>query len=315
MSEQEQSGQAAPAAGGPTVLVVDDSPFDRRLVGAVLERDVGGPVHYADSGAEALDLVGRVAPQVILTDLQMPGMNGLELVETLRTRYPRVPVVLMTAYGNEDIALSALHAGAASYVPKRNIGRDLALTLDRVLAAARRENQQRQVLERLDRGELAFVLENDSALVLALVGQVQEYLGRLRLCDEADHTRVGIALGEALHNALYHGNLELDSALREQDEGLFRRLAEERAAAPPYRDRKVRATIRLSRSEAVFVVTDEGPGFNPTAVPDPTDPANLEKTSGRGLLLMRMFMDEVGFSARGNEVTMVKRCSSRGKCS
>ena len=55
------------------------------------------------------------------------------------------------------------------------------------------------------------------------------------------------------------------------------------------------------------MVRDEGNGFDPTILPDPTDPANLEKSSGRGILLMRTFMDEVVFNEVGNEVQMLKR--------
>jgi anti-sigma regulatory factor (Ser/Thr protein kinase) len=57
-----------------------------------------------------------------------------------------------------------------------------------------------------------------------------------------------------------------------------------------------------------FVIRDQGPGFDPAQLPDPTDPENLERVSGRGLLLMRTFMDEVTFNKSGNQVTMVKRC-------
>ena len=64
--------------------------------------------------------------------------------------------------------------------------------------------------------------------------------------------------------------------------------------------------LAISRATGTFTVRDEGPGFDPSKLPDPTDPANLEKISGRGLLLMRTFMDEVRFNATGNEVTMVK---------
>ena len=72
--------------------------------------------------------------------------------------------------------------------------------------------------------------------------------------------------------------------------------------------------MRLARDLAVFVVRDEGPGFDPAALPDPTDPANLDKVTGRGILLMRAFMDHVDFNARGNEVTMVKQPGTNGKC-
>ena len=73
------------------------------------------------------------------------------------------------------------------------------------------------------------------------------------------------------------------------------------------RIRRIHVLVTLSPSEARFVIRDEGPGFDPESVPDPTDPANLERESGRGLLLMRTFMDEVRFNQAGNEVTLIKR--------
>ncbi len=80
-----------------------------------------------------------------------------------------------------------------------------------------------------------------------------------------------------------------------------------RRRRPPYRERRLYVHARLSRSEAVYVIRDEGPGFDPATVPDPTDPANLEKASGRGLLLIRAYMDEVIHNRTGNQVTLIKR--------
>ena len=64
---------------------------------------------------------------------------------------------------------------------------------------------------------------------------------------------------------------------------------------------------RITRYEAAFAIRDEGAGFDPDALPDPTDPANIEKTSGRGIFLMRAFMDEVLYNDVGNAVVLVKR--------
>ena len=82
------------------------------------------------------------------------------------------------------------------------------------------------------------------------------------------------------------------------------------AIKTPYRDRRIHVVVRESRTEAVYVVRDEGPGFDPSTLPDPTDPANLEKCSGRGLLLIRTFMDHVDHDNQGREITMIKRCES-----
>ena len=65
--------------------------------------------------------------------------------------------------------------------------------------------------------------------------------------------------------------------------------------------------IFLRFAEARFTIRDEGPGFDPAMLSNPTQAENLERCSGRGLLLMRMFMDEVTFNSIGNEVTLVKR--------
>ncbi len=124
---------------------------------------------------------------------------------------------------------------------------------------------------------------------------------------------MGVGLGEAFANAMFHGNLELCSSLRETDADAYHRMAEERRRQSPYQDRRVEIEVRMARDKAEFVVRDQGRGFDPSSLPDPTDPANLEKVTGRGILLMRSFMDDVFFNERGNEVTMVKRCGENGE--
>ena len=99
----------------------------------------------------------------------------------------------------------------------------------------------------------------------------------------------------------------LDSALREQSESAYHDLGERRRRQEPYRSRRVHMTARETADEAVYVIRDEGPGFDPSKLPDPLDPANLERASGRGLLLIRTFMTEVRHNDRGNELTLVWR--------
>jgi anti-sigma regulatory factor (Ser/Thr protein kinase) len=99
----------------------------------------------------------------------------------------------------------------------------------------------------------------------------------------------------------------LDSRLREDDSNSYRRTGDERAAQEPYCDRRVHVWARLKPGEATFVVRDEGPGFDHRSLPDPTDPENLTRPSGRGVMLIRTFMDEVHYNETGNELTMIKR--------
>jgi hypothetical protein len=115
-------------------------------------------------------------------------------------------------------------------------------------------------------------------------------------------------LREALINAIYHGNLEVDTLLRAQDEKAHQELVEERRLQEPYAGRRVHVVAKESRSEAVYIIRDEGRGFDPATLPDPANPENLERVKGRGLLLIQTFMDEVTHNRDGSEITMVRRC-------
>jgi CheY-like chemotaxis protein len=289
------------------VLVVDDSSVDAHLAGRLLEKGTDLKAVHASDGEEALSALSRGIFDLVVTDLLMPEMDGLALVEAIRVRHPLVPVILMTAHGSEEIAVQALQCGAASYVPKHTLERDLASTAETVLIMARARYRHHRLRERLTRLESQFELDNDAALIPVLVGEMSENLQRMRICEDAELTRVTIALGEALDNAMHHGNLEVSSSLREGDDCAYRELVAARRRQSPYKDRHIHVTARETRNEAVFVIRDEGPGFDVSCLPDPTDPANLERVSGRGLLLIRTFMDEVRHNPAGNEVTLIKR--------
>ena len=156
-----------------------------------------------------------------------------------------------------------------------------------------------------------FVLENDVQSIGVFLGHLEtSQLGK-SLGDEAALVPIQMALREALVNAIFHGNLELSSELKEQDQTLFFEMAEQRREQSPYRDRRVRVEVRETRTEITFTISDDGRGFDPCALPDPTDAENLEKTSGRGLFLIRSFMDEVHHNPKGNEITIVKRFEPR----
>jgi CheY-like chemotaxis protein/anti-sigma regulatory factor (Ser/Thr protein kinase) len=293
------------------VLVVDDSPLDRRLAGSILEAE-GAIVVYAEHGRDALEKIPVDKPDIVLTDLQMPEMDGLTLVGEIRRSYPSTPVILMTGQGSEEIAVAALRGGAASYVPKRNLNRDLTAALSIVLDAAESDRERKQVMGLLRQSESYYVLGYEPVATRALVNHLLDGLSQMDICGESDRLRVGTALGEALVNAIDHGNLELESSLRQENGSKYRLLGNDRAVQPPYRDRRVHVKATMTSEEATFVIRDEGPGFDPHGLPDPTDPENLTKPSGRGVMLIRTFMDNVGFNADGNEITMIKRRRSEG---
>ncbi len=191
--------------------------------------------------------------------------------------------------------------------PSASLARDLMSTLKEVLAVAAAAGTRRRLLSSLQRHESFFRLENDPGLIGPLIELYLEQLAGMDVGDATTRLRIGVALQEALTNALYHGNLEVSSDLRQDDERLFFELAEERRLLDPYRSRRIDVRSTLDRSELSFVIRDDGPGFDVAASNRPIDPEDLMRIGGRGLLLIRAFMDEVSHNASGNEITMKKR--------
>lgn len=288
------------------VLIVDDSVVDRKLAGGCL-KNCDLEVAFACDGREALELMADDLPDVVVTDLQMPEVDGLELVKQIRKLHRQIPVILMTAHGNEEVAVSALKAGAASYVPKKNLSRDLEETVNSVLSVASSERAEQQILESLSSVSMRFELSNEIAALRPLIMVMQGHMRQLGVCDESDIVRVSTALQEALVNAIEHGNLELDSTLRELKDNTYQKLGDERRMQEPYAGRKVHVTAEFDRDGCRWTIRDEGQGFNPDSLPDPRDPANLQRVSGRGLLLIRTFMDEVSFNENASEITMFRK--------
>lgn len=289
------------------ILVVDDSPTERRRVGRLLEKGLeAATVSYAENGKEALESLQLTLPDLIVTDLRMPEMDGLGLVEKVAEGGFGIPVILMTSFGNEEIALQALNAGAASYVPKSVLGKYLVKTAENVIALSQGKKNRQRVLQALTEVHSRFVLDNDITYIPPLVNYLQEQIALMRILDESQLIRIGIALCEALTNAIHHGNLELDSEWRQIDEEKYFKIAEERRCIKPYSDRRVRMVATLSDREVRFVIDDEGPGFAVDELRDPTEEFNMERMGGRGLLLIRSFMDEVTHNVVGNSITMVK---------
>jgi len=134
------------------ILVVDDEGAQREILRTILTSE-GYRVETADSGAEALQKSGRTRFDLVLTDLRMPGVDGLSLVGQLTREDPPTLVILMTAFGSRDSAEQALKQGAFDYLTKPLERDDLLLTIDRAFERMRliQENRLlRQQLEELD---------------------------------------------------------------------------------------------------------------------------------------------------------------------
>jgi anti-sigma regulatory factor (Ser/Thr protein kinase) len=158
-------------------------------------------------------------------------------------------------------------------------------------------------------GEFTFVLPNDQASIPPVVEFLAAEAARVAGSDAMEQMRISLALEEALVNALYHGNLEINSDSGDSQQMCRHDVAELRRYRHPYCQRRIHVFARIARGAAAFVIRDQGLGFDPNGLLDPTDEGNLGRASGRGVFLMRSLMDEVTFNPIGNQVTMVRRWS------
>ncbi len=289
------------------ILVVDDSPTQLKQMAMLLEKD-GLVAHTAVDGKDAMEKIQQDAPTLVVTDLQMPEMNGLELVAAVKASFPTIPVILTTSQGSEEIAAQALRDGAASYVPKRDMITGLLPVVRQVLAVNQATQSVSEVAKFAIESTITLSLENEERLVPSVIARLELPLAELDLFDEGERVQIAMALDEALMNAMIHGNLEVSSELRQTADGKpYAEMIEQRKNESPYRERRVYVHLHASNEDATFVIRDQGPGFDAASLRDPTDPENLERAGGRGLLLINAFMDEVSHNDAGNEITMIKR--------
>jgi CheY-like chemotaxis protein len=292
------------------VLVVDDAKIHRDLVRGILAEDLEIEVAEASNGKQALAAIEERPPELVISDLVMPEMDGFELVSHVRRQHPAIPVIVMTQHGNERLAVLALEAGAASYVRKDDLAFELSKTVSRVLAVSQQAHAQAQLMESLQKCEASFVLDSTGELIAPLVRYLQEAASQLGLFDETGLTQIGVALQEALLNATHHGNLKVGTEVRDENGELYMQELAKRMKEMPRKQRRVHVDARFSSEEARFAIRDEGPGFDPESLPDPCEGENLLKCHGRGVMLMRSLMDECRYNATGNAVTLVRRRSN-----
>jgi len=192
-------------------------------------------LEFAENGREAWERIQAQPPDMVITDLLTPEMDGLELVSRVGQMFPLIPVVLMTSAGSEEVASRAVRSGARGYVPKTALSRVLPGTVEQLLALSQERREQRRLLESIAATELTVVLkDNDASLIEHLIEFVGICLRNAGLCVGGGEGLVCLALEEALQNAFLHGNLDIGSAIRDigEDE-VFAELGGRAAADAP----------------------------------------------------------------------------------
>lgn len=271
------------------ILVVDDDRTTRRLVALQLRR-AGYEVAEVGDGKKALERVGREAFDLVLLDVWMPGMDGLEVLGRLRDAKERPRVVMMTADDASDTLLRAIREQAYRYLAKPIEPAQLLEVVRSTLESGPELRPIEVVSARPDWVELLVPCQRESA------ARIRDLLAHLDAdLPEDVRNRVGQALGELLMNAIEWGG-KLDPT------------------------KNVRISYLRARRMLLYRIADPGQGFSfeglaHAALANPADkPTEHMKVregkglrpGGFGLLMARQLVDELLYNEKQNEVVFVK---------
>jgi len=260
------------------ILIVDNNDELR----ALLENNLGKLGHEVVVTGEREKALARNDLDefdLVISDLSEAEVNGRPIGDLQRKHL----VTPLPSNRTEPAIIKAFKFGAANFLRLPYNAEELRQIVEQTLSYKLRYVDDPTILSNVHE-KIEFELPSDLSLMDGVLEYLQERVSKLGLI-QPERSNLFIALDEAFVNAVKHGNKNNPNKL-------------------------LRITAELSPKEACFTVEDEGEGFDIGDIPDPCDPKNLFRTSGRGVLLIYNIMDEVEYNAQGNRVKMVKRPDS-----
>lgn len=262
------------------ILVADDDDMVRQVLVRYLANQ-GMEVKAAGDGQEALDLFNSHPFELVISDLRMPVLDGLQLLHAIKGLNPRVPFIFISGYGDIPTVVEALKAGADNFLAKPVELNELAKVVRQALNLA--ATQALPLLQLAHMRQVTYLaVPSRSEYIRDIISQVAHSAVCVGYAECDLDNNLKLALVEALTNAMEHGN--------HWDENLL-----------------VHLEADLTSDCLTVTIQDQGPGFDVCSLSDPTCGEQIFSERGRGVFLMQAIMDEVWFNAQGNGVTMVKR--------
>ncbi len=288
------------------ILLVEDEKAVLEVMKRVMEKQ-GHEVFSASDGAPALKLFDEICPDLVVTDIQMPTMDGLTLLSEVREKNQDTIVIVMTGDESASTAVEALRRGANNYLWKPINISELITLLHRYESIVNERVIGREIQRAIVRRQLRLCLENHTSLCTEYARFLVQETGDI--LQDKDRTDVILGLDELLMNAMEHGNLgityEEKSAALAEMHGLTDLYAQ-RLADPLLAARRVTVDFIAEHDYYEWVISDEGNGFDWKAVPNPLEETCMLNSCGRGIFLSRLIFDEMEYTNKGSTVRIRK---------
>jgi FixJ family two-component response regulator/anti-sigma regulatory factor (Ser/Thr protein kinase) len=298
-----------------TIAVVDDEEEIRSVLNKKLTK-IGYNVITLDEAEGLLDILknNEKAIDLVISDIKLPGMDGIELLRQIDRLETPIPVLLITGHGNIEHAIQALRYGALDFIRKPFDLSEITSSVNRTLRNKREEKMTDNLGQYILYEKRMFELPSDSTACNVISYILTKDLTSAGFCNRTTAGNISLALKEAIDNAMIHGNLEITSDLVET-KGIkeFYEEVDKRKSLKKFTNRKVTVYYELVKDYVEYIIEDDGRGFNFEMLPDPRDPENFYKNSGRGLLIIRTLMDEVDWNEKGNTIRLRKYRDSKEK--
>jgi len=288
------------------ILIVEDDLASREYLRNAIEME-GHDYRIAVNGSEALDIYVDFKPELILCDIQMPVMDGLELLETVRSRKSNSIFVMLTAFSTEEYAIRAFHLGANNYIKKpirQNELLELLTKYERIIKNRRIGNPE--IPGRLSKRELKLHFKSEDGSMPKVVDFLLSETADLFSNDE----KISIELGlmELLTNAVEHGNLEITSPEKQlaSQNGEFEELLQKKLQNKNLAEREVTVHFLMNEEYCEWIIMDQGNGFNWQEMQSNLQEDRLYELNGRGVFICQFLFDEMEFQGNGNTVRVRK---------
>jgi len=235
----------------------------------------------ADDGSSAIEMLQTIKVDLVITDLQMSGVDGMKLLEYVRNEYPEVLVIMITAYGTIDTTVTALKKGAYNFISKPIQIHEFLEMIEKVVEKINAIKTD-YLVHHYAEDSLNFVFPAKKEFIGGVSSHIQKALDNMGY-ERNMQSRMVIpfAVEEAMKNAIVHGCKENEV-------------------------KKVKVSCKINNQKVIVTVEDEGDGFDTEGIPDPTAIEQVRNDSRRGILLLNCYMDEVTYSEKGNKVTLLK---------
>ncbi|MBN2401138.1 MAG: response regulator [Spirochaetes bacterium] len=290
------------------VAVVDDEEEIRSVLEKKLSK-LGLNVTTFGEAEELLNIINKDERSIdlVISDIKLPGIDGIELLRHLDKLQNPMPVLLITGHGSIEHAIQALRYGAYDFIRKPFDLNELASSVNRILRGKREEKLTDNLGQYILYEKRLFEIPSDSTACNVITYILTKDLTAAGFCGRTAMGNISLALKEAIDNAIIHGNLEISSEIIE-NQGIkeFYDEVNKRKTLKKYSGKKVTVYYELVHDYVEYIIEDDGRGFDYDLLPDPRDPENFFKNSGRGLLIIRTLMDEVDWNAKGNTIRLRK---------